>query len=376
VRRTIYIFVAFLFVACQKDPEIPQASEDPVFYMTANVDEYDEQVVAGAGDYFMFTDYKRYDSILHLQGILKQYDCQPCVRSFEMSWAEHDPNAGFDPVYHFNHIHPTLLQPEHLLVNEMVEVNFFSEPKSDLGVLEYVSWDFGNGDWSTELHPTRSFLIRDGLATVEVFHNMTYITDDGQCTYRQSNTIDLDSECQSNFTFKDLGNGRYQFVPLSSGIEPASYEWRVLDTVLTETSPIFSFKDDGAYNIELKVSDENNNCSSSMTKRLLVGVEDCEANWHYTTKRIFTEPSDSLRFGKISLSWTDAMGIRYQSDLIDQDSSAYVIVDRVIPFRTNDEGEQVMQIKGRFQCKMRATNSGKKINFTNGSFSIGLAYPN
>ena len=375
MKRLIYIFAAIAFVACKKDREIPQASEDPVFYMTAHLEGAHEQIVAGAGNYFMYTDYKRYDSILHLKGILKQFDCQPCVRSFELSWAEHDPAAGFDPQGHFGDHQPVFLQPKDLLINESVEVSFYSEPDPSIGSLEYVSWEFGNGDWSTDLDPTRNFFIEDGLTTIEVFHNMTYITPDGSCTHRQRNFIELNSECQANFTFKELGNKRYQLIPTSSGIEPAIYEWRLDDTVITETSPTYEFDRDGAYDIELTVRDESNDCYSTLQKRLLVGIESCEANWHYRTKRIFSEPDDSLRYGKIALSWTDASGIRYQSDLSEQDSSAYLIIDEVIPFATNEKGEQVMQIKGRFQCTMRAVSSGKKIYFSDGRFSLGVAYP-
>jgi len=363
-----------VIAACKKDPELPIESQDPVFYLQAVVEGFNERIEAGSGTYFMYTDYHHHDGILHLEGNIRQFECNPCVRSFGISWAEHGQKASFDFQSHFSNRAQQYLQPQDLLVNEMVQVSFFEEPNPDLGPIEYSSWDFGDGQWSTENNPVVNYSLSNG-SEVNVLHVMTYSTPNGICTHRQYNTLNLNTECIADFEVKNLGNNQVQLVARSTGVEPTEYEWHLEDTVYKETSPTVSFSTDGAHDVKMVIINPLTVCYSEITKRVLINAQDCEANWHYKMERIFVEPSDSLRLGKLDLNWTDASGVRYESKLTQQDSSAYFVITDVIPFGKNDEGEEVMCIKGDFQCEMRAVNSGKKIRFEQGKFSLGIAYP-
>lgn len=139
------------------------------------------------------------------------------------------------------------------------------------------SWDFGDGANSSVSNPNHTYSSAGNYDVIlTVSSNYCSVTDTTTLAAVVSNPCSIDA----NFTYTDLGSGKYTFTPDTTN-SAASYSWNFDDGNLSNsTTPTYTFSANGNYYVVLTVS--SGNCVIKDTQLVHVtSINPCPLTAHF-----------------------------------------------------------------------------------------------
>ena len=147
-------------------------------------------------------------------------------------------------------------------------------------------WDFGDGTTSTEQNPLHAFPQQGTyLVCLTIENDSTGCID----TYCEVIQVIEQGACLANFIAFPAGTTlTYQFLDISLGY-PTNWNWDFGDGgTSTEQNPIYTYAQEGVYNVCLTIFDNTGTCQSTFCDSLYVGNSpgDCVSYFDYTVQNL------------------------------------------------------------------------------------------
>ncbi len=149
----------------------------------------------------------------------------------------------------------------------------FTNNSTDLdGTIASAAWDFGDGTTSTEMSPTHQFA-DDGTYSV----SLIVTDDDGAVSVAKVKEVVVTNvPPTAGFSFSpaeptDLDTVTFTDSSTDGDGTIASWSWEFGDgATATEQNPTHKYADDGTYTVTLKVTDDDGDQSTALTKQVVV----------------------------------------------------------------------------------------------------------
>ena len=228
-----------------------------------------------------------------------------------------------------------------------LEVNFGDSSTSGTPIASW-EWNFGDGNTSTDQHPTHTY------ADTGIFDVSLVITNDLGCsdTLTRTNYIFVYTPPEANFYDGDtvICPGELEFTDLSTNA--TDWFWDFGDgESSTDQNPIHEFQDTGYFDITLITL--NNGCSDTLVVENMIYVSPPIADFDYSftcdQPNVFTYTNES--YGYTSWNWI----------LPDGSTSTDDPITLTIP----DPGQYVMRITTSNDTSGCVDNASDTINVTN-----------
>jgi PKD repeat protein len=282
----IVICVLFLlFGSCRKDLVHPDPNGEPEFGVSALMNGTPMTIEAGVDDYFLYTYADTgFGEVWTAYGTLQKIDCVNCNSYFSLSFRNDQAGYGNGMSANFLKAGDIALTDWSGVYEESRSVvRFIADPTNQNGTVVSHFWNFGDGNTSTDPAPIHTFRMQGGDSAFSVMHITTL---NGGCSAAQTNTINAKSECPVDFEIYVVGQTVY-FNPLTIASGMYTYHWQFGDTQNTYTSnPAHIYAAPGEYNVLLTVENTTLGCSSSISKKVIVGQAGCHANFTYVVDEI------------------------------------------------------------------------------------------
>lgn len=85
--------------------------------------------------------------------------------------------------------------------------------------------------------------------------------------------------------------------------------------------------------------------------------------------------SQNIGFGDVSVSYMNAEGITFKTDLVEQDGESYFRILAVSDFQENENGFPTKKLDVAFRCTLINPENGFEITFQDAEAVISIAYP-
>jgi PKD repeat protein len=371
--KLIAIFtLLFTIGSCRKDLVPPDADGTPEFGVTANMNGIPMKLEAGVDDYFLYTYADTsLGEVWQAVGTLQKRDCINCNSYFTLRFR--NDHAGYS-----NGMSTTFLSSGDIALadwsgvyeDSKSVVRFFADPNNQNGTVVSHFWNFGDGNTSTDPSPTHTFNMVGGNSVFSVMHITTL---NGGCSGAQTNTVNAKSECPLDFEVYVVGQTVY-FSPLTLASGSYVYQWQFGDMQSSYISnPAHVFTAPGEYNVLLTVENTTLGCSSSISKKVIVGQTGCHANFSYVVDEIIVPTIDLEQFGTVEIEYVNETGRRYMSSIMPQ--SAQCKLTKVEPYKPNHEGKATLKVTLETDCTLVSENFADTIHMQNAVFNFAIGLP-
>lgn len=352
-----------------KPPDEPfDVTDTPVFALKGSIDGKPLQIVAGADDYYMYTDYKldTADTVYTFSGRFAKANCTNCGDIVEILISDADLYSGSPTVNMATALrNPIALSDPTVLLSKKYAVQLIAE---DSGYISpQYHWDFGNGDTSVLKSPTPVF--NDTLKK-----NICLTITDGTCTKVTCNELvpfEVDKGDSVVPSFDYIVNKTVVFKNVSRGL---SYLWDFGDgNTSVAYEPEHLYDNNGTYRVCVTVQTEvatHKYCRNVVVKDPSFS---CVANFAYSQPSVSGVPQTST--SKAVIRYTTSNGQVYESDLKGQPAGAFFNLLSHKNYKRNELGEKTESLNITFKCRVFNTNGSdfKDIEITNGV--IAVAHP-
>jgi PKD repeat protein len=385
MKKLLIIVCTFVIaISSCKKKEFPQnVTEEPAFYISANIDGTPVSLKAGAFGYYMYSSYAQDTNGMYtFVAEVKPANCgNACANSLriELNDNQTSPLGGSSNIsnsikvgdYQFANtatVAPTLIG---------YAVSFKSIYNKSTANASYL-WNFDDaGSLSNEANPTHTYSTA-GIKNVSLGISetatlpMTYIENPIKVTISPVavKTRILTPVINGNtITFSNTTNG-------GSGTPPTySYAWDFGDYTMNSNSPnpTHTYSVNGMYKVKLAVWDQTNdtakynfnvNTSNSFSAATNFSVAS-------TTPLYFTTATNLL--SKVKITYIDASGKKYYSNLQSQVGAGNAFkINSVEEYKVNESGQPTKKLKINFDCKLYDGTSF--VTLTNGEAVIAVSY--
>jgi PKD repeat protein len=362
---SVGLFCLFaLAMGCKKTetaPE-PELANEPVFHFQGNVDGKSVKMVAGINDYYMYTSSKLNNNLVYsFIGNLKQINCADCNSiSFQINDTRAttiSDSSNIDSLYTGNYFY----EKDTVFSTVQYDYSFIA---GDFPSTHY--WDFGDGTSSTLAKPTHTYA---GSGTYLIRLTVGFANG---CTSNQYRYVTSDANaCKARMLNTYLGPDTIRFSAITTG-DVVDYYWNFGDSTSSDNTstlkePTHFFSKPGLYNVELRTRTADS-CTNIINKKFNTGgfLFDC------LIQNIGCVYPVDYYFSKITITYTDASGVRYYSNKITQPADSFFEILSIGDYLLNENGRPTKKIYARFQCTL--SNGSKSVTINEGYAIFAVSY--
>lgn len=348
---------------CKPKEEPKDEIGNPVFRVEGSIDGAPLNVAAGFDNYFMFTSFSQDQfGVYQFVGNLSKQNCQQCAGSFKITIRNYmKQQPGDADSIDLPGEYPYFNNQQ--LIEQYYELACRANPYGD-GVAS-VSWDFGNGKFSTAYNPTARFY-KEGIYPIfcsSVFPNGCFSVL-SQPIYltptRVGKTIDF------NLNHIDSQTVLLNSIPVN---RQAQVKWDFGDGNTANGSIVnHAYANKGLYKVCMEYitgTDTVQFCKNVNTRNFT----DCKSNFYFDSKFV----SDSLQYSKVTVEWTGGDGTVYSSANTEQPSSSVFTIFEATDYTPNNAGNKTRKYRFNLNCK--ASNGISTLDLKNINGWFGYAYP-
>lgn len=370
-RILLFLIASISVMSCEKDVEVPNWSQDPVFWINSEMDGMAHSLQAGIDDYYLHAGFKDSASLpREFYGFLCVQGCPTCPDNIKLRLRNYVVGGLFNPDSSFAlGAHPFLepyapQQPN----SRIYEFNAFID--SSEGPPVQVYWDFGDGQTSTDVNPTHVYDLTSAptIATCSL-----YVAYQSGCSASSYQNIVLNSSCYGNFS-ADVSGYSVQFQPNVQASGQVTYDWEFGDGYYSnEISPSHTYSSSGTFDAKLTVTDQSSGCSSMYRHKVRIGQSNCLVNCHYEPKNVQVN-NDWIQAKHMAIDYHDAHGQLWSSAFGWQPDSSSIMIDHMEPYLLNEQGAPTYHIEGTINCLLFLPDLSDTIVLEQGSYSFALAH--
>ncbi len=348
---------------CKPKDEPKEEIGNPVFRVEGSIDGGAFSLAAGFNDYFMFTSYSQDQfGVYQFVGNMAPQNCPQCPGSFKITIRnyKHQQPVHADSIDrpgdypYFDNQQP---------IEQYYELACRATPYGNGSA--NVSWDFGNGKFSTSYNPTVRFY-KEGIYPVfcsavfpngcfSVLSQPIYLTPT-----RVGKTIDF------NLNHIDSQTVLLNSIPVN---QQAQVKWDFGDgNTGNGTIVHHTYTNKGLYKVCMEYiagTDTIQFCKNVNT----LNFTDCKSNFYFDSKFV----SDSFQYSKVTVEWIGTDGSVYSSANTEQPSSSVFTIFEAANYEPNSAGNKTRKYRFNLNCK--ASNGVNTIDFKNINGWFGYAYP-
>ncbi len=351
------------YSACKKK-EYPAASvieNDSPFYFNATINSASVSIKVGVNNYYMYSSNQQdSNNVYNLIADLKPSNCGTCNNSIQIKINDFKVSALNAPIqidsslvvksYYFNGSPQFAVQFK----------SIFNKTASS-----YL-WNFGDNQTSTLANPTHIYNSSSNYS-VSLRINSTnfcqqYISNFEKINFPAKNCkIAIVSDSVKTISFAST----------SQGVAPFNYLWQFGDGgTSTSVNPTHTYNYAGTYPITLRVIDATNDTSfAKYNAATPTSPMPCLTNYSITS---ISQLADALALSKITINYTDNMGVKYISNNMLQPSTSYFKIISVENFDNNEKNEKTKKLKVQFKCNVYNGSTVKTID--NAEAVVAVSY--
>ncbi|MCC6371799.1 MAG: PKD domain-containing protein [Bacteroidia bacterium] len=365
---TLLLLVLGFSCTKKKYPEEAVLLNEPVFYFKADVDNVPYSLKAGVDNYRMYSSHTLgADCVCVFNADLKLNGClSVCPNTLKIQINNTKKTNPGKPV----DVNAALTSRNYEFKMPPQEVEFFCT--FNKGAKSY-EWNFGDGTTSTIAHPKHVYT-KSGIYNV-----CLTISDYYGCKSTICNRVRVgypDKPAFSNIVFKSTtGSSVKLYRNVVNGTAPYNYLWSFGDGTSINTNQDtvnHQYKYNGAYPVSLRVIDAKKDTSYAEYNVVTqLDNSSCAANYSVVAVKTLTDNLSSV-LSQILVTWTDASGMVYTSDISSQPFGSYFQIVSVEDYEPNENNAPTKKIKLKFNCTVY--NGTKSVRISNAEAVLCVSY--
>jgi hypothetical protein len=357
-----FILIILSLASCVKhdEPKINEGS--PLFSVSGTANGEPFTLAAGVNNYYMFTQTNTLD--FGLTGLAGKLGKENCPGSCGPAIMIRFRNYTIQPQFYADSLLKTDAYSYYNRYNATHWVYQLKTLQRSLGNgTPKFGWDFGNSYFSSEAEPIVLFPV-EGIYQV----SCTGVYPDGclsnltQNIYLTPSRIGKHTDFSVNYidTFQLLFNS----IPVNT---PADITWNFGDGSKASGSLVkHTYAKSGMYKVCMESIDGSDTMMFCQNVNTL-DITACKTNFQFTTSRNL----DSMQYKSVIVEWTDAAGVKYSTENVDQTGNFFV-VQSVKPYLTNTQNQPTKQLAVSFSCKVSNGTETISLDHIKGTIAIAL----
>lgn len=385
MKKLLIIVCTFVLVisSCKKK-EFPQnITEEPAFYISANIDGTPVSLKAGAFGYYMYSSYVQDTNGMYtFVAEVKPANCgSVCPNSLKIELNDNK----MSPLGGASNINNSIKISDYQFANTATvtptligyEAKFTSIYNKTTANTTYV-WNFDDpGSVSFEANPTHTYntagiknvnlgISETGSSPLIHIENPIKITASNLAVKTRILTPLVNG---NTITFSNTTSG-------GSGTPVVySYKWNFGDNspISTLTNPSHTYSVSGMYKVNLKVKDSANDSTEYNFNINTANSYSPATNFSVITKPIYFTTATNL-LSKVQITYVDGSGKVYSSNLQSQVGAGNTFnITSVEEYKANENGQATKKLKIKFDCKLY-NGTSNFVTLTNGEAVIAVSY--
>jgi hypothetical protein len=385
MKKLLIIVCTFaLAISSCKKKEFPQnVTEEPAFYISANIDGTPLSLKAGTFGYYMYSSYTQDTNGMYtFVAEVKPANCgNTCANSLKIELNDNKVSA----LGGATNINNSIKAGDYQFANTATvaptligyEAKFRSIYNKRTSNTTYL-WNFDDaGSLSTEANPTHTYstagiknvnlgISETGSSPMTHMENPIKITISDLAVKTRILTPIVNG---NTVTFSNTTNG-------GSGTPPNyTYKWNFGDYSPGSNSPnpSHTYSASGMYKVKLKVKDSANDSTEYNFNINTANSYSAATNFSVVTTPIYFTTATNL-LSKVKITYVDANGKIYSSHLQSQVGAGNIFnITSVEDYKTNENGQATKKLKINFNCKLY-NGTSNFVNLTNGEAVIAVSY--
>lgn len=384
MKKLLIIVCTFVLVisSCKKK-EFPQnVTEEPAFYISANIDGTPVSLKAGAFGYYMYSSYVQDSNGMYtFVAEVKPANCgSVCPNSLKIELNDNK----MTPLGGASNINNSIKVSDYEFANTATvnptivgyEAKFTSIYNKTNANTTYV-WNFDDpGSVSFQANPTHTYntagiknvnlgISETGTSPMMHIENPIKVTVSPVAVKTRILTPIVNG---NTITFSNITNG---------GTSPAtySYKWDFGDYSQTSnsTNPTHTYSVSGMYKVKLTVWDQTGD-TAKHNFHINTSTSNAPAtNFSVVTTPIYFTTATNL-LSKVKITYVDAGGKVYSSNLQSQVGAGNTFnIVSVEEYKANENGQATKKLKIKFDCKLY-NGASNFVTLTNGEAVIAVSY--
>lgn len=362
------VALLFLLSNCSKIDVPEPAAGTPVFQAEVLLDGVPLSLKAGIDDYYMFTETDRdQEGAYLLRGVLAGSRCRECGPSLgiEIRSRIEKGDPVFSPEMALSPGAVAFQPPLMAIQQSYIRSTLQAQPLSSHPIRQY-RWTFSDGSTSDATGLVRDFPLNTGpTATLRVENAAGLVSEQSAVLFPQSG-----SGCRVDI----INFGQTDSLIILGAITPANSPGTQFFWSTGEREPRIRVRPQGTYCVKTLAD----SCSSERCLTFAStqgGTAFCAANFVVQNTRIDSTVYVASATGTtVVVTYTDARGVIYRSDLQPQPAgSAFDIVSSE-PYKNNENGTPTRRIGLRFRCRLTAPG-GQSIELSGGTAVFAVGHP-
>ncbi len=386
MKKLLIIVCTFVLVisSCKKKEFPENVSQEPAFYISANVDGTPVSLRAGAFGYYMYSSYVQdTNGMYSFIAEVKPANCgNACANSLRIELNDDQPSVSNGT----SNINSSIKVADYQFANTATvaptlvgyAVSFksiYNKPTANASYL----WNFDDaGSLSVDANPTHTYSTA-GVKNVNL--GISETTSSGMTFMENPIKVTISPVAVKTRILTPAVNGNtisfYNSTNGGTGTPPAySYKWDFGDysPFSTSPNPSHTYSVGGMYKVKLAVWDQYND-----TAKYNFNINTTSSNLPATNFSVvstvplyYTTATNLL--SKVKITYVDASGKVYSSHLQSQVGAGNIFhITSVEEYRANEKGQATKKLKINFDCKLyNGTTSA--VTLTNGEAVIAVAY--
>ncbi|MBK7310310.1 MAG: PKD domain-containing protein [Sphingobacteriaceae bacterium] len=385
MKKLLIIVCTFvLAISSCKKKEFPQnVTEEPAFYISANIDGTPVSLKAGAFGYYMYSSYVQDTNGMYtFVAEVKPNGCgNTCANSLKIELND-DKTSVTNGTSNINssikvgdcQFANTATVAPTLIGYAVSFRSMYNKPTTNVNYM----WNFDDaGSLSNEANPTHTYTTA-GIKNVNLA--ITETTSSTTSSIENPIKVTISPVAVKTRILTPLVNGNtISFSNSTNGgtAPPAySYKWDFGDysPVSNSANPSHTYSVSGMYKVKLIVWDQTgdtakHNFNINTSASNLAATNFSVVN---TTPLYFTTATNLL--SKVKITYVDASGKIYYSNLQSQVGAGNIFtITSAEEYKANEHGQTTKKLKVTFNCKLY-NGTSSSVSLTNGEAVIAVSY--
>ncbi len=357
----------FLGLSCKKK-QYSDTSPAPTytFNFNGNINNAPINILAGAGNYYLFTDYVLDgNGVYDFTGEFRDKDCNSnCPNSLKISIKD----------YRINSVMPTTIDSSLITgyyafaspagTASKYAVQFFDSLYN--GIAQSYMWDFGDGSTSTQHKPLHVY------SHPGAYNVMFNCQSTASCSSSLNNSLllgQVGNAFANTFSVSFSAGNVVHYVGSPGGVPISTFTLDFGDGAYSyNTAWTHTYSAPGVYNAKLTVIDATGYTAISNLNGATQNPGACNT---YFYPKITTPIINAQNLGNVTVEWHDGNGNLFTSNNNAQPQKSFFKIISVEPYQNNINGQPTKKIHATVTCTLyNGTNS---IPFT-GDVVFSVAY--
>lgn len=365
------IFILILIHYGCKKKDFPQnQSENPAFYISAEINGTPLRLNAGDNGYYMFSEYSQDSSGIYtfISSFKKQNCGSSCPLSFKIELTDNQVST----IAGNSNIQNSLKTISYLFADSTTHFPLTTGYKASFvssfngNALAY-AWNFGDGNSSTVANPTHTF-------TSSGIYSTCLQIDGGTAAESICNPVKISpfNVCRTTVQVNSINGKTISFGNYTSGSGPFTFRWEFGDGNFSSSpNPVHTYDAEGIYQVSLTAS--NSSGDTAVHYYNVNTGSSLKPAPNFSVQSISKILSFERMFSRIKFSYVNENGVVFSSFNRTQPAESNFNIESIDEFEENTNGKKTKKIKVNFRCTLY--NSNTTLNIRNGVAVIALAYP-